>query len=92
MALIAEVNQWWQEFGGTTTPLGTAISLEELSPRETEIVRLLADGKSNKQVSSLLDISVKTVEAHRSRVMLKLDLNSLVGLVHYAIRNRLVEP
>jgi len=90
VALVAEVNQL-SKFGGPTDP-STSISPEELSPRETEIVRLLAQGKSNKDASSLLGISVKTVEAHRARVMLKLDLDSLVGLVHYAIRNRLVEP
>ena len=55
-------------------------------------MRLLAENKSNKEVSSILGISVKTVEAHRARILLKLQLDSLVGLVHYAIRNRLVEP
>jgi DNA-binding CsgD family transcriptional regulator len=91
VVLVAEVNQWWPMFGEPTLPPSGAITPGELSPREAEIVRLLAEGKSNKQVSSLLDISVKTVETHRARVMLKLHLDSLVGLVHYAIRNRLVE-
>jgi DNA-binding CsgD family transcriptional regulator len=67
------------------------ISLVALSPREVEIVRLLAAGKCNKEVSSILNLSVKTVESHRSRVLLKLHLDSLVGLVHYAIRTHLVE-
>ena len=62
-----------------------------LSPREAEIVRLLAQGRCNKEVSSILNISIKTVESHRSRILLKLHLDSLVGLVHYAIRTHLVE-
>lgn len=61
-----------------------------LSTRESEIVRLLAEGKSNKDISSLLTISVRTVETHRARIMRKLKLGSLVQLVHYAIRNQLV--
>lgn len=62
-----------------------------LTPRELQIVRLLAAGRSNKQVAFILAISVKTVEAHRSRIMLKLKLDSLVGLVHYAIRQGIVQ-
>jgi DNA-binding NarL/FixJ family response regulator len=51
---------------------------------------LLAEGKSNKQVATKLHISVKTVEAHRSNVMHKLDLHSISQLTRYAIRNRLI--
>jgi DNA-binding CsgD family transcriptional regulator len=87
VVLAVEVNQFAQKLRSLSHP---TISVK-LSPREAQIVRLLAEGKSNKQVSSLLDISVKTVESHRARVLLKLHLDSLVGLVHYAIRNRLVE-
>jgi DNA-binding NarL/FixJ family response regulator len=61
-----------------------------LSGREREIVRLLAEGKSNKEVAATLVISVKTVETHRHRIMQKLDLGSVVELVHYALRNHLV--
>ena len=63
-----------------------------LTDREREIVQMLAEGKSNKEVASSLCISVKTVETHRAAVMRKLGLNSIVELVHYAIRNRMVEP
>jgi len=62
-----------------------------LTDREREIVQMLAEGKSNKQIGVSLGISVKTVETHRATVMRKLEINSIVELVHYAIRNQLVE-
>jgi len=61
-----------------------------LTPREREIVQLLAEGKTNKEVAAALDIAVKTVEAHRSNVMHKLGLHSLSEIVHYAVRNKIV--
>jgi DNA-binding CsgD family transcriptional regulator len=61
-----------------------------LSRREQEVVRLLAEGKSNKEISSILAISVRTVESYRTRLMFKLGATSLVHLVHYAIRNHIV--
>jgi len=63
-----------------------------LSERERDVLRLLAEGKSNKEVSSVLDISVRTVEAFRARLMLKLQAPSFAHLVHYAIRNGIVHP
>ena len=62
-----------------------------LTEREREVVQMLAEGKSNKEIANKLSISVKTVETHRATVMRKLDINSIVELVHYAIRNQLVE-
>jgi DNA-binding NarL/FixJ family response regulator len=62
-----------------------------LTDREREIVQMLAEGKSNKEIATQLSISVKTVETHRATVMRKLDITSIVELVHYAIRNQLVE-
>ena len=61
-----------------------------LTPREREVMQLLAEGKSNKEVAQLLNISVKTAETHRANVMLKLNLHSITDLVHYAIRNEIV--
>jgi DNA-binding CsgD family transcriptional regulator len=61
-----------------------------LSRREQEIVRLLAEAKTNKEISSLLGISIRTVETYRSRVMLKLQATSIVHLVYYAIRNQII--
>ncbi len=65
---------------------------DHLTPREREIVRLLTKGNSNKEVASALNISVKTVEAHRANIMHKLNLPSFAELVHYAIRIGIVEP
>jgi DNA-binding NarL/FixJ family response regulator len=65
---------------------------EYATPREIEIVRLLGKGKTNKEVAALLGIAVKTVETHRSKVMLKLGLHSIADLIHYAIREGLASP
>ena len=54
------------------------------------MARLLAEGKSNKEVATALGISVRTVETHRASVMRKLELKSIVELVHYAVRHKLV--
>ncbi|QOY86568.1 response regulator [Paludibaculum fermentans] len=62
-----------------------------VSPREREIIQLIAEGKANKEVATTLSISVKTVETHRARAMAKLDLHSVSDLVRYAIRNGIVE-
>jgi DNA-binding NarL/FixJ family response regulator len=63
-----------------------------LTDREREIVRHLADGTSNKEIAYSLKISIKTVEAHRGRIMHKLGFTSITELVRYAIRNRIIEP
>src|SRR5262245_24369023 len=65
---------------------------EELTVREAEVLQLLAEGRSNKEVATELGISVKTAETHRSNLMLKLGLHSISDLIHYAIRNKLIEP
>lgn len=61
-----------------------------LTPRQREIIQLLAEGKSNKEVASILSISVKTAETHRANIMLRLDLHSFADLMHYAIRNEII--
>jgi DNA-binding NarL/FixJ family response regulator len=63
-----------------------------LTYREREIVQLLAESKSNKEVSTILGISVKTVQTHRAKIMRKLGINSIVELVRYAVRNNLISP
>jgi len=75
-----------------TPPDGTKSSRPRLTPREREILQLLAEGKSNKEVANLLGISVNTAEAHRANIMLKLGLHSLAELVHYAVRNQIIKP
>jgi DNA-binding NarL/FixJ family response regulator len=62
-----------------------------ISPRERQIVKLVAESKSNKEVANILQISVKTVESHRANIMEKLGLHSVTELVRYAIRNNIVE-
>lgn len=62
-----------------------------LTPRETEIVRLVAEGKSNKEVADSLHVSIRTVESHRNHVMRKMKFSGLPELVRFAIRARLVD-
>ncbi|HEY2952929.1 MAG TPA: response regulator transcription factor [Verrucomicrobiae bacterium] len=64
---------------------------DRLTPREREIVQLLAEGKTNKEVADVLGISVKTAETHRTNIMRKLKVRSMSELVRYAIRNKIVE-
>jgi len=71
-----------RESEGSRTPL---------TPREREVAQLLAEGKSNKEVATALGISLKTAESHRANIMRKLGFHSLSDLVHYAIRNNMVE-
>ncbi len=63
-----------------------------LTPREREVVQLLAEGKANKEVAERLAISPRTAEGHRSEIMRKLQIGSLAELVRYAIRNGMVQP
>jgi DNA-binding NarL/FixJ family response regulator len=67
-----------------------AASIPKLSPREREVVQLLAESKSSKEVALILNVSVKTAETHRSNIMLKLKLHSVAELVLYAVRNEIV--
>ena len=66
-------------------------TLPRLTAREREVLQLLTEGKSNKEVAATLGISSKTVETHRARVMAKLNLHSMSDLVRYAVRNRIIE-
>ncbi len=63
-----------------------------ISPREREIVELLAGGQSNRQIAQLLTLSLKTVETHRANIMHKLGLRGMRDLVLYAVRNHIIEP
>jgi DNA-binding NarL/FixJ family response regulator len=64
---------------------------DRLTAREREVVQLLAEGNSSKEAAVLLNLSVKTVETHRTNVMHKLDVHSIAGLVRYAVRNSIVQ-
>jgi DNA-binding NarL/FixJ family response regulator len=77
------------ELKGMATGKGDPDQL--LSPRERTIVKLIAEGYSNKGVSGILNLSIKTTETHRAAAMRKLNVNSTAGLVRYAVRAKLVE-
>lgn len=59
------------------------------TPREVEIIRLLAEGNANKKIAAELGITVRTVETHRAKIMLKLGLHSLTEIIHYAIGHKI---
>jgi DNA-binding NarL/FixJ family response regulator len=65
---------------------------QELTPREQEVVKLIAEAHTNKEIAEILHLSEKTVESHRARVLQKLGMRDRVELVRYAIRRGLVEP
>jgi DNA-binding NarL/FixJ family response regulator len=62
-----------------------------VTAREREIIQLLSEGKSSKEVAALLNISVKTAETHRANIMRKLQMHTVSELVRYAVRNRIIE-
>jgi DNA-binding NarL/FixJ family response regulator len=68
------------------------ISDDLLTAREREVLQLVAEGKTTKEISAILGISVKTADAHRTRLMQKLDIHDVAGLTRYAIRQGLIEP
>lgn len=69
---------------------GTVIP-ETITPREREIVQLLAEGHSNRVIAEKLNLSVKTVETHRANIMKKMNFRSITDLVLYAVRNHMIE-
>jgi DNA-binding CsgD family transcriptional regulator len=75
--------------GGQSSP-ETVERSAALSSREREVLRYVADGKSNKEIGVILSISTRTVETHRARLMRKLRLHSMNQLVRYAIRHRII--
>jgi DNA-binding NarL/FixJ family response regulator len=76
---------------GDPRPQNSEPGAVRLTPRQREIVQLLAEGKSSKEVAVALDLSVKTAETHRANIMRKLDCHSVSEVVRYAIRNKIIE-
>lgn len=66
-------------------------SPSDLTPRELEILKLLAQGRSHKEVAYALDISIKTVGAHSANIMRKLEIHALSDLIHFAIRHKIID-
>ena len=65
---------------------------DRLTSREREIIQLLGEGNSNKEIARRLTLSIKTVETHRAAVMRKLELKSLADIIRWAIRNNVIQP
>lgn len=70
----------------------TDMPADTLSARERQVLQLVSEGKSTKEVASQLGVSVKTAESHRARLMRKLDIHETASLVRYAIRRGLIQP
>jgi DNA-binding NarL/FixJ family response regulator len=81
-----------RERDGDRDGASLAPGADGLTPRQREILQLVAEGKSTKDIAQLLDLSVKTVETHRGQIMERLGIHDLAGLVRYAIRTGLVSP
>jgi len=73
------------------TPAEAEVPTSRLTPRQREIVQLLAEGKSSKEVAVALGLSVKTAETHRANIMRRLNCHSVSELVRYAIRNNIIQ-
>jgi DNA-binding NarL/FixJ family response regulator len=85
-AVSRYVAEYVRRQGGASSPL------ERLTPRQREVLQLIAERHSTKQIAQILNVSAKTVETHRAQLMEKLDIHDVAGLVHYAIRVGLVQP
>jgi DNA-binding NarL/FixJ family response regulator len=79
------IESYLRRVGGESRPF------EQLTSRQREILQLIAEGKNTKGIASMLEISVKTVEAHRLQLMARLDIHDVPGLVRYAIRTGMVD-
>ena len=80
------------EYVGSGSTSAVSSAHESLTPRERELLQLLAEGKTGRQAARILKITVKTAATHRTNLMKKLDVHNLAGLVQYAIRNKIIEP
>jgi DNA-binding NarL/FixJ family response regulator len=78
------IDSYLLRVGGEVSPLG------QLTARQREILQMIAEGKNTKEIAGDLDVSVKTVEAHRLQLMARLNIHDVPGLVRYAIRSGLV--
>jgi DNA-binding NarL/FixJ family response regulator len=76
---------------GTAVPRSVLPKFPNLTPREREVIQLLAEGKSSKEVATLLNLSTKTAETHRSNIMRKLGFHSIRDLVLYAVKNDIIQ-
>ena len=90
--IVTEMGSLRSTYYRKPSPIGAdAHLLRSLTQRQLQVVQLLASGKSNKEVAAVLNISVRTVETYRKNVMEKLNIHSLVDLVHFAIRHGILD-
>ena len=87
--------EWWREKrcwirSSIVRPRSKATATEHLTPRELEILQMIVEGKSNKEIATVLDLSANTVAVHRANIMDALGIHKTAELVVYAIRNGLV--
>jgi len=78
------IDNYVRSVGGERSPL------EHLTPRQREILRLIAEGKTNKEIAHLLKLSIKTIDTHRTLLMQRLDIHDIAGLVRFAIKMGIV--
>jgi DNA-binding NarL/FixJ family response regulator len=87
------ISDYMHRTGGEPEPGGgSAHELDRLTPRQREILQLIAEGSTTQAIAQKLDISIKTVETHRTQLMERLNIHDIAGLVRYAIRVGLVKP
>jgi DNA-binding NarL/FixJ family response regulator len=79
-------------YGQEKTPVPQAFTGDRLTAREREVVQLLAEGRTSKEIATLLKISSKTAETHRANIMRKLQFHSVGEVVRYAVRNQIIDP
>jgi DNA-binding NarL/FixJ family response regulator len=69
---------------------GRSVASDPLTSRQREVLQLIAEGRTNQDMAEILDLSIKTIESHRSQLMERLDIHDVAGLVRYAVRNGVV--
>ena len=88
----AIANMMLKSFRGDEPKTDQPVRLQRLTLREREVFQLLAEAKSSKEIAQILDVSLKTIDAHRTNIMSKLDIHSVAELVRYAIREGVIAP
>ena len=87
------IDQFHNRLSGTElSETQASLKRRSLSAREREIVQLVAEGRTSKEVAAVLGISAKTAETHRANIMRKLEIHSVSDLVRYAVKNNMIEP
>jgi DNA-binding NarL/FixJ family response regulator len=69
---------------------GDQLPIDRLTPRQREVLQLVVEGKTTKEIAAMLEVGVKTVETHRAKLMESLDIHDIAGLIRYAIRSRMI--